>query len=103
MKANSKHIEATAIMAIMAALTLPPSPARAQETSRTLSRRPRRQLQFEEGYCQAAEYSGNPSQDSFAFHYYDRDHLGSIRLVIKAIGSSQGNIVQTLNYYPVAP
>ena len=36
-------------------------------------------LQFEEGYCQASAYSGNPSQDDITFYYYDRDHLGNIR------------------------
>ena len=35
-------------------------------------------LQFEEGYCQAVEYSGNSSQDDFFCYYYDRDHLGNI-------------------------
>ena len=34
--------------------------------------------QFEEGYCQAVEYSGNSSQDDFFCYYYDRDHLGNI-------------------------
>ena len=36
-------------------------------------------LQFEEGYCQASAYSGNPSQDDISFYYYDRDHLCNIR------------------------
>ena len=57
-------------------------------------------LQFEEGYCQAAAYSGNASQDNFTFHYYDRDHLGNIRQVIKATGSNKGTVVQTMDYYP---
>lgn len=57
-------------------------------------------LQFDEGYCQATAYSGNASQDNFAFHYYDRDHLGSIRQVIKATGSNKGVILQSMNYYP---
>ena len=55
--------------------------------------------QFEEGYCQAA-YSGNASQDNFTFHYYDRDHLGSIRQVINAIGSTKGTVIQRMDYYP---
>ena len=53
-----------------------------------------------EGYCQASAYSGNASQDNFAFHYYDRDHLGNIRQVIKATGSNMGTVVQTMDYYP---
>jgi len=57
-------------------------------------------LQFEEGYCQAAAYSGNASQDNFTFHYYDRDHLGNIRQVIKATGSNKGTVIQTMDYYP---
>ena len=57
-------------------------------------------LQFEEGYCQAAAYSGNASQDNFTFHYYDRDHLGNIRQVINAIGSTKGPVIQRMNYYP---
>ena len=57
-------------------------------------------LQFEEGYCQAVEYSGNASQDNFTFHYYDRDHLGNIRQVIKATGSYKGTVIQTMDYYP---
>ena len=57
-------------------------------------------LQFEEGYCQAAAYSGNTSQDNFTFHYYDRDHLGSIRQVINAIGSTKGTVIQRMDYYP---
>ena len=55
--------------------------------------------QFDEGYCQATKYVRNPSQDNFTFYYYNRDHLGSIRQVIKADGS-QGSIVQSLDYYP---
>ena len=53
-------------------------------------------LQFEEGYCQAAAYSGNTSQDNFTFHYYDRDHLGNIREVINAFGSTKGTVIQTM-------
>ena len=56
--------------------------------------------QFEEGYCQAAAYSGNASQDDIYFHYYDRDHLGNIRQVIKATGSNKGTVVQRMDYYP---
>ena len=56
--------------------------------------------QFEEGYCQAAAYSGNASQDNFMFQYYDRDHLGNIRQVINAIGSTKGPVIQRMNYYP---
>ena len=52
---------------------------------------------FEEGYCQATRY--NTTQDNFAFLYYDRDHLGNVRQVTKAIGSN-GTVVQTMNYYP---
>ena len=33
---------------------------------------------FDEGYCQAVEYSGNSSQEDFFCYYYDRDHLGNI-------------------------
>ena len=55
-------------------------------------------LQFEEGYCQATEYSGNPVQDEFTFQYYDRDHLGNIRQVVRAASGS--NVVQTMAYYP---
>ena len=57
-------------------------------------------LQFEEGYCQASAYSGNASQDNFAFHYYDRDHLGNVRQVIKATGSNKGVLLQSMDYYP---
>ena len=57
-------------------------------------------LQFEEGYCQASAYSGNPSQDDITFQYYDRDHLGNIRQVIKATGSNKGPVLQTMDYYP---
>ena len=55
-------------------------------------------LQFDEGYCQATEYSGNPVQDEFTFQYYDRDHLGNIRQVLRAASGS--NVVQTMAYYP---
>lgn len=51
--------------------------------------------QFEEGYCQAGRYSD--TEDVFAFYYYDRDHLGNIRQVLKA---KTGSVVQSMNYYP---
>ena len=57
-------------------------------------------LQFEEGYCQASAYSGNPSQDDITFQYYDLDHLGNVRQVIKATGSNKGPVLQTMDYYP---
>ena len=38
--------------------------------------------------------------DNFTFYYYNRDHLGSIRQVVKLDGSSQGSIVQSMDYYP---
>jgi RHS repeat-associated protein len=53
--------------------------------------------QFDEGYCQATQY--NATQDNFTFLYYDRDHLGNVRQVTKAIGSN-GTVLQTMNYYP---
>ena len=53
--------------------------------------------QFDEGYCQATQY--NATQDNFAFLYYDRDHLGNVRQVTKAMGST-GTVMQTMNYYP---
>ena len=52
---------------------------------------------FDEGYCQAE--SQNVAQDDFTFLYYDKDHLGNVRQVTKATGST-GTVVQTLNYYP---
>ena len=55
---------------------------------------------FEEGYCQAESYVNNSSQDVFTFCYYDRDHLGNIRQVTEADGSSTGSVIQTMNYYP---
>jgi RHS repeat-associated protein len=57
-------------------------------------------LQFDEGYCQATKYIRNFSQDNFTFYYYDRDHLGSIRQVVKETGSNNGTVVQTMDYYP---
>ena len=56
--------------------------------------------QFEEGYCQAVEYSGNASQDDIYFYYYDRDHLGNVRQVVKAGRTTNGTVVQTMDYYP---
>lgn len=55
---------------------------------------------FEEGYCQAKRYRYNHSQDDFIFYYYDRDHLGNIRQVVKGSVSDQGNVVQSMDYYP---
>ena len=57
-------------------------------------------LQFDEGYCQAAAYDGNTGQDNFTFYYYNRDHLGSVRQVVKADRTANGTVVQTMNYYP---
>ena len=57
-------------------------------------------LQFEEGYCQASAYSGNASQDNFMFQYYDRDHLGNVRQVVRADRTTNGTVVQTMHYYP---
>lgn len=51
--------------------------------------------QFEEGYCRAGRYSD--TDDTFIFYYYDRDHLGNIRQVLKA---KTGSVVQSMNYYP---
>lgn len=56
--------------------------------------------QFDEGYCQAMMNTSNTSQDDFLFYYYDRDHLGNIRQVVKADRSTNGTVVQTMNYYP---
>ena len=56
--------------------------------------------QFDEGYCQAAKYAGNAGQDSFTFFYYDRDHLGSVRQVVKADRNTNGTVVQRMEYYP---
>ncbi len=57
-------------------------------------------LQFEEGYCQASAYNGNTSQDDFYFYYYDRDHLGNVRQVVKADRKVNGTVVQSMDYYP---
>ena len=56
--------------------------------------------QFDEGYCQAEKYIYNTSQDDFTFCYYDQDHLGNIRQVTEADGSSKGEVIQTMRYYP---
>ena len=59
--------------------------------------------QFEEGYCQATPmYDNNKNQiaESFTFCYYDQDHLGNIRQVTMDDGSSKGEIIQTMDYYP---
>ena len=55
---------------------------------------------FDEGYCQAVKYASIPSQDGFTPYYFDRDHLGSVRQVIKAYGSTKGTVVQRMEYYP---
>ena len=57
-------------------------------------------FQFDEGYCQAKRYTYNHSQDDFIFYYYDRDHLGNIRQVVKGSVSNTGNVVQSMDYYP---
>ena len=49
---------------------------------------------FEEGYAQAS-VTGSTT-DKFAFHYYNRDHLGNIREVVDASGA----VKQVTNYYP---
>ena len=54
-------------------------------------------FQFDEGYCQATQY--NATQDNFTFLYYDKDYLGNVRQVTKAMGS-MGTVMQTMNYYP---
>ena len=55
---------------------------------------------FDEGYCQASKVPSNPAKDKFVFYYYDRDHLGSVRQVVKAYGSTKGTVVQRMEYYP---
>ena len=57
-------------------------------------------LQSEEGYCQATAYAGNTSQDDFFFYYYDLDHLGNVRQVVQADRTTNGTVVQTMDYYP---
>ena len=49
---------------------------------------------FEGGYAQASV--AGSTTDNFAFFYYNKDHLGSIREVVDA----NGNIRQVTNYYP---
>ena len=49
---------------------------------------------FEGGYAQATASGSN--NDSFAFYYYNQDHLGNIREVVDASGTVQ----QVTNYYP---
>jgi RHS repeat-associated protein len=49
---------------------------------------------FEGGYCQATQ--AGSSSDSFAFYYYNQDHLGNIREVVDATGT----VRQVTNYYP---
>ena len=59
--------------------------------------------QFEEGYCQATpiyDDKKNPIAESFTFCYYDQDHLGNIRQVTMDDGSSKGEVIQTMDYYP---
>ena len=56
--------------------------------------------QFDEGYCQASAYSGNATQDDFGFQYYDSDHLGNIRQMVKADRTTNGTVVQRMSYYP---
>ena len=56
--------------------------------------------QFEGGYCQAEQYAYNADKDNITFHYYDRDHLGNVRQVTTAPGSSNGTVVQRMDYYP---
>ena len=46
--------------------------------------------QFEGGYCLAEKYTYDANRDNITFFYYDRDHLGNVRQVIKAIGESRG-------------
>ena len=49
---------------------------------------------FEGGYAQASVATS--TTDNFAFFYYNRDHLGSIREVVDA----SGKVKQVTNYYP---
>ena len=54
---------------------------------------------FDGGYAQAT--STSKSADSFAFNYYNQDHLGNIRQVTQDYnGISNGKVIQTMNYYP---
>lgn len=49
---------------------------------------------FDGGYAQATATGSN--NDSFAFYYYNQDHLGNVREVVDASGTVQ----QVTNYYP---
>ena len=49
---------------------------------------------FDGGYAQATATGSN--NDSFAFYYYNQDHLGNVREVVDACGTVQ----QVTNYYP---
>ena len=49
---------------------------------------------FDGGYCQATQ--AGSSSDSFAFYYFNQDHLGNIREVVDATGT----VRQVTNYYP---
>ena len=49
---------------------------------------------FEGGYAQASPSGSN--NDTFAFYYYNQDHLGNIREVVDA----SGEVKQVTNYYP---
>ena len=62
---------------------------------------------FEGDYCQAAQ--AGSSSDSFAFYYYNQDHLGNVREVVDATGtvqqvtrSTSGHLLPKgrKNYYP---
>ena len=56
---------------------------------------------FDEGYCQATVYGSRPGKDAFAFYYYDRDHLGSVREVTRAFEClSNGTAYLRTDYYP---
>ena len=50
---------------------------------------------FDGGYAQAEPIAGS-NNESFAFFYYNSDHLGNIREVI----DEKGDVVQITNYYP---
>ncbi len=49
---------------------------------------------FDGGYAKAT--AANPTTYSFAFYYYNRDHLGNNREVV----DSAGTVSQVTNYYP---
>ena len=48
---------------------------------------------FDGGYCQA---TASGTADTFAFNFYNKDHLGNIREVVDAAGT----VKQVMNYYP---